>query len=69
MTLPAVPSIELRVVSRDGHSRKIVLRTTTPQTLTVPAHGKASVLVTGLTPGRYVLDVDGLARGALFVGG
>jgi hypothetical protein len=25
--------------------------------------------VTGLTPGRYVLDVDGLARGALFVGG
>jgi hypothetical protein len=60
--------IELRVVSDDAHERRIVLRASTPQTLTVPAHGHASMLVTGLGPGRYVLAVDGRARAALLIG-
>jgi len=67
---PPVTSIELRLVSHDGHRRHVLLLlTTTPHALTVPAHGRASVLLTGLTPGRYVLDVDGVARGALLIGG
>jgi hypothetical protein len=58
------------VFSQDARRRRIMLRTTgSPQSLTVPAHGHASMLVPGLAPGRYVLDVDGLARGALLVGG
>jgi hypothetical protein len=65
----AAGPIELRVVSNDGRSRRIMVRTTNPQTLTVPAHGRASMLLTGLARGRYVLDVDGLARGELLIGG
>ena len=60
--------IELRVVSDDAHQRRIVLRASTSQTLTIPAHGHASMLVTGLGPGRYVLAVDGRARAALLIG-
>jgi hypothetical protein len=64
----SVGPIELRIVSDDAHQRRIVLRASTPQTLTVPAHGHASMLVTGLGPGRYVLEVDGRARAALLIG-
>jgi hypothetical protein len=60
--------IELRVVSDDAHQRRVVLRASTPQTLTVPAHGHASMLVTGLGQGRYLLEVDGRARAALLIG-
>jgi hypothetical protein len=65
----AAGPIELRVVSDDGHQRRIVLRTGSPQALTVPAHGRASMLVTGLGPGRYALEVDGRARGSLLIEG
>jgi hypothetical protein len=62
-------AIELRVVSHDSRRRRVLLRTPTPQAITVPGHGHASMLVTGLTPGRYRIDVDGVARGTLLIGG
>ncbi|HEX7622468.1 MAG TPA: hypothetical protein VF400_02775 [Anaeromyxobacteraceae bacterium] len=46
-----------------------MLRTPNPHRLTVPAGGRASVLIPGLRAGHYVIDVDGAGRGALDVGG
>jgi hypothetical protein len=65
---PPVAQLELAVVSNDGRPRRLLVLATAPYPLTVPAHGRASVLVADLTPGRYVVEVDGRARGALQVG-
>jgi hypothetical protein len=59
----------LTVVSGDGRSHRAVLRTPVPHELMVPAHSRASILLTGLKNGRYPLDIDGAAKGALVVGG
>jgi hypothetical protein len=56
----------LTVVSGDGRAHRAVLN---GHELAVPADGRASVLLTGLKNGRYALDIDGVARGALIVGG
>jgi hypothetical protein len=67
----AVPSslpIELTVVSADGHAHHVVLQTSKPHALSVPANGKASVLLTGLKKGDYKLLVDGAVRGSLSIG-
>jgi hypothetical protein len=69
VTAPARIPVLLTVVSGDGRAHRAVLRTPVPHALTVPAHGRASVLVTGLKNGRYPLDIDGAAKGALVVGG
>jgi hypothetical protein len=61
--------VALTVTSGDGHPHRVVLRTPTRYTLTVPAHGHASILLTGLKVGSYRLDVDGTARGTLVIGG
>jgi hypothetical protein len=37
--------------------------------LAIPAGGRSSILIGGLRAGRYVLEVDGVARGGLDVGG
>ena len=66
---PAHIPVQLTVVSGDGRSHRVVLRTPTPHVLSVPAHGHATVLITGLKLGHYALDVDGTARGALVIGG
>ncbi len=66
---PAFLAIELTVVSADGRRHRIVLATPKPHRLTVPAGGRASVLVAGQRAGHYVIDVDGRPRGALDVGG
>jgi hypothetical protein len=65
---PAFVRILLTVVSRDGAPHRVVLRTPTLQLLSVPASGRASVTIAGLRAGRYALEVDGIARGALIVG-
>jgi hypothetical protein len=65
---PAAP-IELTLVSADGNSHRVVLRGAGTRVLTVPAHGRITTRISGLKPGRYALDVDGVARAALLAGG
>jgi hypothetical protein len=65
---PAYVRIRLTIVSRDGARHRVVLRTPTSHLLTVPPHGNASITIAGLRAGRYPLEVDGIARGALIVG-
>jgi hypothetical protein len=69
-TVSAVTSIpiELTVVSGDGKAHKALLSSPRPHSLSVPAGGRASVLLTGLLRGRYRISVDGFDRGTLVVG-
>jgi hypothetical protein len=69
VSAPAFLAVQVTVVSGDGRAHQVVVRTPTPQTLSVPAHGHASVLVPGLRAGQYQIDVDGAARGLLSIGG
>jgi hypothetical protein len=66
---PAGIPVELTVISGDGRRHRVVVRTPAAHVLPVPANGRVSVLLRGLKAGRYVLLVDGVARGALQVGG
>jgi hypothetical protein len=61
--------VQLTVVSTDGKGHKAVLLTPTPHSLSVPANGRASVLVPGLKAGEYRLRIDGTTRGGLMIGG
>jgi hypothetical protein len=69
VSAPAFLAIQLTVVSGDGARHAVVLHTPTPHSLSVPAGGRASLLIPGQRAGHYVLAVDGTARGALLVGG
>ncbi|MBV8221158.1 MAG: hypothetical protein JO325_22055 [Solirubrobacterales bacterium] len=69
VTAPARIPVLVTVVSGDGRAHHAVLRTRVPHELAVPAHGRASVFLTGLEDGRYALDIDGAPKGALVVGG
>ncbi|HEY2771947.1 MAG TPA: hypothetical protein VGI87_15330 [Solirubrobacteraceae bacterium] len=69
VTAPAFLAVQLTVSSGDGKSHQVVLETPAPRTLSVPASGKASVLVPGLRAGEYALKVDGSTRGGLMIGG
>jgi hypothetical protein len=69
VTSPAFLAIQLTVASADGKPHRVVLRTPTRHTLSVPAGGRASTLIGGLKAGHYVIEVDGNARGALNTGG
>jgi hypothetical protein len=68
ISVPAAVPVELTVVSGDGHAHTAVLRSPAPRTLKVPAGGRASVLITGLRPGTYTLELDGANRGSLVIG-
>jgi alpha-L-arabinofuranosidase len=68
ISTPAGSALQLKVVSRDARRHHLSVRTPRGHSLTLPAHGRASALVAGLKPGRYVLDVDGRPRGLLLVG-
>ena len=57
------------MISGDGRSHRVLVRTPVQYVLTVPAHGSGSILLTGVKAGRYPLDVDGTARGTLVIGG
>jgi hypothetical protein len=69
VTAPAFLAVRLTVASGDGASHQVVLETPAPHALSVPANGKASVLVPGLRAGQYALKVDGTTRGGLMIGG
>jgi len=68
VSVPAALPVELTVLSRDGRPHTAVLRSPTPHALSVPAGGRASVLVSGLKAGTYALELDGADRAALVVG-
>lgn len=65
ISVPAALPVQLTVVSRDGRSHTAVLKS---HSLSVPAGGRASVLVSGLAPGTYALAIDGATRGSLVIG-
>ena len=69
ITAPAHIPVQVTVVSGDGRSHEVVLRTEPPRALAVPADGRATVLIAGLRVGRYTLDVDSKPRGGLAIGG
>ena len=69
ITAPAHIPVALTVISGDGRSHRVLVRTPVQYVLTVPAHGRGSILLTGLKAGRYPLDVDGTAKGTLVIGG
>jgi hypothetical protein len=69
VTAPAFLAVRLTISSGDGKAHQVVLETPAHHTLSVPASGRASVLVPGLKAGQYALKVDGTTRGGLVIGG
>ncbi len=69
ISAPAFLAVALSVASGDGRQHHVLLKTPSPHSLTVPAHGRASVLVPGLRAGQYQIEVDGTTRGLLSIGG
>jgi hypothetical protein len=65
VSAPASVAVELTLISHDAQAHRVAVAS---RTLTVPARGHASALLTGLKRGRHAIDVDGRARGALVVG-
>ncbi len=65
---PASFPVQVTMTSGDQRAHRVVLRTPTPHTLSVPAGGHASILLTGLAKGSYAVEVDGATRGALTIG-
>jgi hypothetical protein len=68
VSAPAFFAIDVTMIARDGHAHRVLVRTPRPDTLAVPAHGRASVLIPGLRAGTYVIEVDGVGRGVLMIG-
>jgi hypothetical protein len=69
VSAPAFLAVQVSVSSADSAAHQLALRTPTPHSLTVAAHGHASVLIAGLRAGTYAVDVDGRPKGALIIGG
>ncbi|MGI8411649.1 MAG: hypothetical protein ACR2LV_03005 [Solirubrobacteraceae bacterium] len=69
VTAPVHLAVDLTIRSGDGERHRVLLRTPAVQVLMVPARGSMSVRLSGLPVGRYELEVDGMARGALVIGG
>ena len=67
VSVPAFIAIQLTLISGDGAMHRVVVLASSKHTLTVPAHGRASVLLPGLKAGRYVIYVDGSGGGALLM--
>jgi hypothetical protein len=65
---PAFIAVQV-TISSSGAAHKVLVETPTPHSLSVPAHGRASLLIPGQRAGTYVLKVDGAPRGALMIGG
>ena len=68
VSLPAHLAVQVTVIAADGHSHRVVVMTPSPRTLSVPAGGHASVLISGLPTGRYPLELDGTKAGLLVTG-
>jgi hypothetical protein len=69
ITVPAFFAVQFSVASGDGTSHQVVLKTPVLHTLSVPAHGRASIRIPGLRAGQYQIEVDGSVRGSLVIGG
>lgn len=69
VSAPAFLALQISVRSADSTAHQLALGTPRPHSLTVAAHGHASVLIAGLRAGTYAVDVDGRPRGALLIGG
>jgi hypothetical protein len=65
VTIPADLPVELIVVS-NRRPHRIALRATT---LTVRPHAQAEALIDGLAAGSYPLEVDGVPKAVLRIGG
>jgi hypothetical protein len=68
ISIPSSFTVQLSVASSDGKAHRVLVRTPAPHTLSVPAAGRASALLAGLSNGTYEVDVDGVRRGALVIG-
>jgi hypothetical protein len=51
--------VVLTVVSADRRPHRVVVRIRPQRVLQVPAGGRASLLLSGLADGSYVLEIDG----------
>ncbi len=69
VSAPAFLAVRVTVSSADGRAHHVVVDTPAPHTLSVPAGGRGSILISGQRAGQYPIDIDGSARGALLIGG
>ena len=69
ITVPPFLTVEVSIAATDGKPHRLVLRTPAPHTLTVAAGGRAAVRIPGLRAGRYAVELDGRAAGAIVAGG
>ena len=69
VTVPAFLAVQLSIASGDGSAHTVLVKTPSPHTLNVPAHGRKSILIPGLRAGQYAIDVDGKPGGSLTIGG
>jgi hypothetical protein len=70
VSAPAFLAVQLTAVSGDGQPHTVVVKLPEgPRKLTVPAHGRASVLIPGLKAGEYAVEIDGKTRAVLLIGG
>jgi hypothetical protein len=69
VSAPAFLAVRVTVSSADGKAHQVTVQTPVPRSLSVPAGGRASVRISGQRAGRYAINVDGRARGALLIGG
>jgi hypothetical protein len=57
--------VQLTLVSGDHASHRAAVA---GHTLSIPAGGRASTLLSGLKKGNYALAIDGVKRGTLIIG-
>ena len=65
VSVPAKLPVALTVSAADGRAHRVSIA---GAELSIPPGGRATKLITGLKAGRYQLEVDGKARGALVIG-
>jgi hypothetical protein len=70
VSAPAFLAVQVTAISADGQPHTVVVKVPGKQrTLSVPAHGRASVLIPGLKAGDYPVEIDGKPRAKLTIGG
>jgi hypothetical protein len=68
ISIPARIAVQVTVISKDGRAHRVLVMTPTREPLSVPANGRASVLIPGLRTGRYPIELDGTTAGLLVTG-
>jgi hypothetical protein len=70
ITVPPFLAIELSLHARDGFKHSVVINTPEKRQVDVqPTEPSGSTRIAGLPAGRYQVRLDGVAAGALIVGG